>query len=328
MQVTEYGADDTDSVETGRLILNAARPVDTPWRPALTPYRRKMLVRYGWDASPERQLLVWVDGVPVGVATVELDEWDNQDFAWFYLTIHPAHRRRGHGSAFLAHLTQLSCDAGRTKIGGSGHQSPATEAFARRHGFTLASVEVERVAYLDTLTPGLAKEAYAEAEPHAGAYDLIRLADRTPGQLLPAVAELTASINDAPIDDLEIEDEVFPVERIKDYENATIESGHRLYRLLARHCDTGTLAGHTVVAVDTESPEIGHQHDTSVVRAHRGHRLGLLLKADMMRWLDEAEPQVRSIDTWNAESNDHMIRVNERLGYRVVGRELAFQRRL
>ena len=47
-----------------------------------------------------------------------------------------------------------------------------------------------------------------------------------------------------------------------------------------------------------------------------------------MRWLEGAEPQVVSIDTWNAESNDHMIRVNERLGYRAMGRELAFQRRL
>ena len=57
-----------------------------------------------------------------------------------------------------------------------------------------------------------------------------------------------------------------------------------------------------------------------MVRAHRGHRLGLLLKAEMLRWLAEAEPQVTSIDTWNAESNDHMIAVNERLRYRALGR--------
>ena len=72
----------------------------------------------------------------------------------------------------------------------------------------------------------------------------------------------------------------------------------------------------------------GHQHDTSVVRAHRGHRLGLLLKADMMRWLAEVEPQLQTIDTLNAESNDHMIGVNERLGYRVMGRGLQFLRRI
>ena len=73
---------------------------------------------------------------------------------------------------------------------------------------------------------------------------------------------------------------------------------------------------------------MAHQHDTSVLREHRGHRLGLLLKAEMMRWLAEQEPQIAAIDTWNAETNDHMIAVNERLGYRVMGRELAFQRRL
>ena len=83
-----------------------------------------------------------------------------------------------------------------------------------------------------------------------------------------------------------------------------------------------------MVAVDVEDPRIAHQHDTSVVRAHRGHRLGLLLKAEMMRWLAEAEQEIEYLDTWNAESNEHMVAVNERLGFRAVGRELAFQRRL
>jgi peptide/nickel transport system ATP-binding protein len=40
----------------------------------------------------------------------------------------------------------------------------------------------------------------------------------------------------------------------------------------------------------------------------------------------EEEPQLREVDTWNAESNDHMIGVNELLGYRVLGRVLDFQR--
>ena len=118
------------------------------------------------------------------------------------------------------------------------------------------------------------------------------MAGRTPAELLTAVADLTASINDAPLDDLEVEDEYYPAERIKDYESATIESGFRLYRLLARHRESGVLAGHTIVTVDAESPQLAHQDDTSVVRAHRGHRLGLLLKAGMMLWLAEAEPQI------------------------------------
>jgi hypothetical protein len=95
---------------------------------------------------------------------------------------------------------------------------------------------------------------------------------------------------------------------------------------VAREKASGALAGHTVIAVDEERPAIGDQHDTAVSRAHRGHRLGLLLKAGMLLWLAEVEPQLETVDTWNAESNDHMIEVNERLGYRVMGREVQFQR--
>ena len=47
-----------------------------------------------------------------------------------------------------------------------------------------------------------------------------------------------------------------------------------------------------------------------------------------MRWLAVAEPQVESIDTWNAESNEKMIEVNERLGYTRVARQLEFQRQI
>ena len=99
-----------------------------------------------------------------------------------------------------------------------------------------------------------------------------------------------------------------------------------MYRVLARHRTTGELAGHTVVVVDGDRPERAEQHDTSVVGSHRGHRLGLLLKADMVLWLREAEPQLETIDTWNAESNDHMIGVNALLGYRIMGREHEYQK--
>jgi hypothetical protein len=46
----------------------------------------------------------------------------------------------------------------------------------------------------------------------------------------------------------------------------------------------------------------------------------------MLRWLEQAEPELRTIDTWNMESNDHMIGVNELLGYEVLARELQLQR--
>jgi hypothetical protein len=58
---------------------------------------------------------------------------------------------------------------------------------------------------------------------------------------------------------------------------------------------------------------------TVVSRKHRGHRLGLLLKIAMMELLATMEPQLERIVTWNGQSNEHMISVNEAIGYTVFG---------
>ena len=140
------------------------------------------------------------------------------------------------------------------------------------------------------------------------------------------LAELTAAINDAPIDDLDIEDEVFTGRPDPGLRRRPDRApGYRLDRIIARHRRTGAAAGHTAVVVDTERRSWPTSTTPRWCGRHRGHRLGLLLKAEMLRWLAEAEPQVASIDTWNAESNDHMIAVNERLRYRALGRVVAFQ---
>jgi len=328
VQVIEYDADDAPAVEASRQVLNACKPVDTPWTRPLTPLRREMDVRHGWDHTPQRFFIGWVGGVPAACADVELPQWDNRDLAWVYVHVRPDHRRRGLGSELLEHVLSLGRETGRVKAGVSGYEGRGTAEFANAQGFSPASVEVCRVLDPQGLPPGHFDEIYAEAAAVASAYELLRWSGGTPPELLPAVTEMTAAINDAPYDDLDLEYDVYTPERIVAYESAVLDGGHRMYRLVARHRRTGALAGHTVVTVEAEDPRIAHQHDTSVVRAHRGHRLGLLLKAEMMRWLAEAEPKIDHLDTWNAESNAHMVGVNVRLGYRAVGRELAFQRRL
>jgi RimJ/RimL family protein N-acetyltransferase len=202
------------------------------------------------------------------------------------------------------------------------------ESFLTAMGFQRASLDVNRRQDLTAVDWTHLDRIRADAASHASAYELVHVAGETPDELLPAVTRLTASINDAPTDELQVEDEVFSPERIRGMEVAQQARGQRFYRLLARHRDTGELAGHTVVTVEIERPWLGDQLDTSVSREHRGNRLGLLLKAAMMQWMREEEPQLRDISTWNAESNTHMVRVNEALGYTVVARMIGWQRRL
>jgi GNAT superfamily N-acetyltransferase len=326
MEIREYGAPDLATVTAVLELSNTVGKVDSPWEHPQTLTHALGILRDGWDGTPPRCFAMTDAGRTVAAAQLWTFEWDNPQLAWLWLAVHPDVRRRGHGSALLARLLEEARAMGRTSIGIDGWESEQVKGFAARHGFVLKSQGINRRQHLDELDSGTVEARYAEAAAAASAYELVRIPGRTPDDLLDAVAQMTGAINDAPIDDLDMEDEVFTGERVRGFEEATLNRGCRLYRLLARHRDSGALAGHTVVAVEEERPQLGEQEDTSVVRAHRGHRLGLLLKAGMLRWLAEAEPQLRSIDTWNAESNSHMIEVNELLGYRVMGRGLEFQR--
>lgn len=310
--------DDAAAVRRLVAVTNAARGVDSPWLHPLTEHECAGELRHGWDGEPKTAYLAVVDGLDVGAGGYEVSTYDNQHLAWVDVEVVPSLRRRGHGSTLLSWLIDRAWSEGRTTVGVAGWDAAGPRAFAVRHGFEEKSVEVHRRQYAVGPTD--------LALPEAADYELVRWPSLTPVGELAALAELTAAINDAPTDDLDIEDELYPPERIAAYEHAWAARGHRLYRLVARHRVTGELAGQTVVAVDGERPELGEQHDTSVAAAHRGHRLGMLLKLEMLRWLAEEEPQLREIDTWNAESNDHMIGVNELLGYRIMGRVLDFQR--
>jgi RimJ/RimL family protein N-acetyltransferase len=327
VKLRELTADDAAGIATYVGLDDASRLADTPWWPRLTTFRQRMLMRHGWDGEIGRYFLVEAEDVdqPVGRLGLHTSDYDNTDLAWIELAIHPAHRRRGYGASGMAAGYDVARAMGRTKIGWFGWEGEQTEGFAKALGFEPKSVAVCRRQHLDELEPGLADRLYAEALPHAGDYDVKRIAGPIPEELLATFVEATAAINDAPLDDLEMEDEVFTAERSRAFEHAQLASGNRVYRVIAVHRSSGAVAGLTAVNVDGELPEYGHQLDTSVVRAHRGHRLGLLLKADMVRWLAEAEPQLEQVDTFNAESNDHMVGVNERLGYRVMGREYQYQ---
>jgi RimJ/RimL family protein N-acetyltransferase len=55
-----------------------------------------------------------------------------------------------------------------------------------------------------------------------------------------------------------------------------------------------------------------------VPAGHCGHRLGLLVKTAMLDWLAVTEPALERIVTGNAAGNQHMIAINEELGYELL----------
>ena len=325
MKLVEFGLEDADHLKAFVALRRAIDAVDCPWEPVWTEHRQAAYMRHSWEGEPGRWFVAYDGDEPVGTASIDASDYDNLEMAWLSVRIAPDRRRRGFGTQLLRDLEAVAVEMGRPLLLIDGWDGAATLGFAATTSYERKSAEIRRRQVVARAPDP--RSIRDEALEHASEYDLLRFEGYSPDEMLPALVDLTSAINDAPLDDLEWEDEIYSPERVRAYERAQIESGYRFRRIVARHRDTGELAGHTVVVVDSERPAIAEQHDTSVVRAHRGHRLGLLLKAEMLLWLADDEPQVERIYTNNAESNRYMIAVNERLGYEPVGRIVEFQRR-
>jgi GNAT superfamily N-acetyltransferase len=331
MELTWIDPDHLDErdVDGAVAMMVAAQAAD---QPSEAPWTRTGLladVRHGWDGDPT------IVGVRrdkrcrvVGVLEIGFSRWDNTHLGFVGLTVDPEARGQGLGRQLLAAGVDRVRAEGKTLVLTESYHTPAALALCAGLGFERAQTAVKRRQELVALDWTALDRDHALAVAAAGDYELLHIEGPAPDDLIDAVVTMTAAINDAPIDALEVDDEVFSRERVRAFERGQQERNRRIYRVIARDRTSGELAGHTMVSIEQDHPGFGGQFDTSVVRAHRGHRLGLLLKIDMLRWLGDAEPQLRVLDTWNAASNAHMISVNEQLGYHVVTEGLYWQKHL
>ena len=91
---------------------------------------------------------------------------------------------------------------------------------------------------------------------------------------------MAASINDAPLDDLELEDDNYAPEADARPRRRPSGAGHATYRVVARHRGTGSWPVTPRWLWTAERPAATRR--TRPRPGHRGHRLGLALKADML----------------------------------------------
>ena len=277
----------------------------------------------------DRRYVAAVDdaGRVVGAAEVTMPLRDNLTLALTDLAVLPTERRRGTGTALLEQVVRTARDAGRTSLVTESSSPDAGtdpgEAFLLRHGFEVAQANLRN---------DLDVTAHAQARgsaPEPTGYAIETSTDDTLDAWLEDRAHLQRRMStDAPVGDLAFEEEHWDAERLRDHRETTRRSGRRAVESVARHLATGRLVGFTQLQVPAEAPEMAYQQDTLVLREHRGHGLGLALKAAALAALVGELPQVRTVRTWNATTNGPMIAVNEALGYRTTAFLREWQRRL
>jgi GNAT superfamily N-acetyltransferase len=286
--------------------------------------------RHGHDDHPTEAVWLARDdaGALLGHASLEVSHWDNPRMALVFCSVDPGTRGAGVGTALLDAQVELARDLGRTTLLTFCEPGSVRTSFLTDRGFTVVQEQAQRRLDPRRLDLATIKELADGAAEYAADYELVRLDGPAPEEMLVGLTTLFEAINDAPTDDMELEPDTFPVERLRGYDAAMSHRRQHVYRIMGRHRRTGDWVGHTILIVDETRPRYAIQEDTSVVRDHRGHRLGMWLKASMLLWMHDEHPELTTIDTWNAVSNGHMIAVNEALGCEVSQLGVAMQRLL
>jgi len=319
MPYVQVRPDDEAAITLLTDLFNAVGAVDDPDDPPTLPELVAGDLKYGWDLEPGERYLYYPDGAtePVGAIRLNASQRDNLHMISVGAIVHPDHRGQGHREAMFTELLRRARERGRFTVwSGCANDDQESAALLKKFGFRYASHDARRYQFPGQLDQDQLDRLYAEARDKASHYELVRTMVPTDDELLAELVAVTEAINDAPMGDLDFEHEKFDLQRLKDFEHAAQAKGERMYRVFARHKSTGEIGGHTVMMTHPLQPTYAWQYDTAVHRDHRGHRLGMLVKLEMMRWLAEAEPQIERIETWNNADNSYMINANEAIGYR------------
>lgn len=270
-----------------------------------------------------------VDGRLAGALRVILPMQDNLRLAVVDVAVHPDYRRQGLGTALLRYAVGWVAQRGRSELLAEVDEpGPGTAGalFAERRGWTCELRETRR----DLLVP-VDEERLAALEHDARsasfAYELLRWRDRTPDALVEDRALLERRMTtDAPHGNLPVEDEHWDASRVREYEAMHTDRGRTVLSAGAVH--DGRLVAFTDLQIPLANPRTAHQSGTLVLREHRGHRLGALIKAAVLRDLAAADLGVKRITTTNAEWNSPMVAVNEALGFVPAGQLTTWTYRL
>lgn len=270
------------------------------------------------------------DMLGVGCLTVSHD--DNTDKAWVNAWVVPARRRQGIGSALIDFQVREAALLGRTTLLAQSAYDFARRdnhpyrRFAEKQGFSLASTEIGRVLELPVDDAQL-QEWIDEAAQRHESYRIETFIDDVPQHLLPSYCHVLNQLAlDAPTGEIDFEAEAMTPEVFRARAAKVKEQGRTAFRTVALD-DSQQVVAATNLAVSTDDQEKVFQWATLVLRAHRGHRLGLAIKARNLREVQRAHPDRKFVWTSNEETNGPMVHINERMGFRPVEISAEFQRK-
>jgi GNAT superfamily N-acetyltransferase len=254
------------------------------------------------------------NGPALALAVLSYDLDDNRDLAYGFFAVPAALHDREAGAFLVREALRIAAAEGRPRLCTDGSDKADPTEFLTGLGGRMVSTTTRSVLDLAGVDPAR-YEAWAAASERNAGYRLVRWIDRCPDELAESFCQAMDAMQDAPMEDFEYKHPKATLERLRAEEEHSARFGVQRYVQAAVDAD-GTVAGFSIFITTPGEPEVVNIWDTAVIRTHRGHGLGLRIKAAATLWMLQALPQARWVHTFNNHGNSHMLDVNLTMGYR------------
>ncbi|MGG7568768.1 GNAT family N-acetyltransferase [Streptomyces sirii] len=287
---------------------------------ALTePDRTSSSYRLAWLASGD-------DGDPLGSAFLRVFTRQGQEhLAELQLNVHTTERRRRVGSRLLAAAVAAAREVGRRSVIAQADAGTPGDHFLAASGFRrVLTLTYARLA-LEELDSSKVDEIDAIVErPHPG-YRLASWRGTVPEKLAKTFADSRRAMDDMPMDDTDYGVVAWDVGRVLAAAQAIADRGELLTTVVAVDESDGSIVGFSELVVPGGGKGDGLHYGTGVLPEHRGHSLGRWMKAESIRLARADHPELAGLVTETADSNTHMRRINDALGYVPTHKSLEYQ---
>jgi GNAT superfamily N-acetyltransferase len=248
---------------------------------------------------------------------------ENRDLASLILEVPAEGRHQGVDVALFEAAAKRCADEGCTRLAVSLYEAFDPTTFAEKFSGRLVSTTLLPALDLNEIDRAEYESWAAPSEKNAG-YSLVRWIDHCPDDLAESFCRAMDAMHDQPMGEMDYAWVENDVRRLRIDEEFTRRHDVRRHVLAALDAD-GRVAGYNSFTTVPDEPEIAEIWDTGVVRAHRGHGLGLRIKAAATLWLLETHPSARWVKTANNATNQWMMNVNRKLGYRVMATRRGYE---
>ncbi|GAA5037654.1 GNAT family N-acetyltransferase [Streptomyces siamensis] len=269
------------------------------------------------ETTPSSRRLAWLasgtDGAPLGSAFLRLFTKEGQShLAELEMAVHPAERRQGVGSHLLDAAVSAAREEGRRSLVAQAEAGSPGDLFLAAHGFRrVLALTYARLPLADADVASITEIA---ERPHSG-YALTHWEGVVPSGLALSFAHSRRAMDDMPMDDTDYGTVVWDVDRVVSAAEAIAKRGESLHTVAVLDRSDGSVVGFSELVVPGDGRGDAQHYGTGVLPEHRGHGLGLWMKAESIRLARRHHPELGGLLTDTADSNAPMRRINDALGY-------------